>query len=178
MKEHNETPLQSKITQIEKSIAQKQRDHANNATTEGINYSNSGHYAGQVDELNKRHGFGKLTLPKSTNNPSYDSAVFEGIFNKGAMVEGTITYKKGSQDVCKFTGTFNANGMWSDGIFEKGPAKYVGVFANQQMNGQEFNVIWSDSGIRYKGPIVANKLQGEGKMFFSSGNIRKIEGLW
>ena len=46
------------------------------------------------------------------------------------------------------------------------------------MNGQQFNVIWSDSGIRYKGPVVANRLQGDGKMFFSSGNIRKIEGQW
>lgn len=94
------------------------------------------------------------------------------------MIDGEITYKLNGENTCKFTGTFNPDGTWNEGVFEKGPAKYVGSFERQQMNGIYY-VEWGSAGeICYDGPVAANKLQGHGVMKFSQGTIKQIEGDW
>ena len=132
-----------------------------------ISYSNGATYDGQVNQMNQRHGQGRLEFPNG-------EAVYEGIFEAGNMTDGMIKYENTGGE-CWFKGTFK-NGSWCKGVYKKGPATYEGIFVDQKMNGT-YKVSWT-SGINYQGQLEENKLHGEGEMTFKEGNIAKIKGVW
>ena len=74
-----------------------------------------------------------------------------------------------------FTGTFK-NGQWHKGKFTKGNTSYDGLFESG-MNGK-FIVEWLESGNKYDGMLLNEKLHGEGEMIYKEGPIATIEGFW
>lgn len=104
-------------------------------------------YSGTVDAAGLPHGKGEAQYPETKSSGSAD---FKGTFEHGITKEGVMNFKNGT----KYSGTFNAEGYYAEGIWtEKDGYYFKGTFKD----GNPYNGNWYTKDGQFDAKIVNGK---------------------
>jgi hypothetical protein len=122
-------------------------------------------YTGQILDK-KPHGEGTLTIK--------GISVFNGVFNNGKKISGTITFTSGDKIIhCVFEKDQLIQGEY---IFASG-AKYTGSFKTDKFDGEGiYYYTATNDKLKYEGQFSNGMYNGNGKLTYKNGTIQ--DGEW
>ena len=131
----------------------------------GENLSQKVLYEGEVNHINERHGFGKMTHPNFIKIGMWKNNIFSG-WGREIKTNGQI-----------FEGKFNNNFINGKGVYKFKDTLYVGDFKDGKIEGEG---ILLTKDFKYNGMFKDNKIDGFGIILFLDKGIKesKYEGFF
>ena len=138
-------------------------------------------YEGEINEQNKKHGFGVLTTPEFVRKGTWRNGEFTGWGREsrrnkevleGKFIDGTLNgkgiYKKSNNSL--YTGDFVNSQREGFGELYTNRFHYIGEFKDNKLNGKGI-IEFLKEGHKYEGDFLNNEINGRGVFQWKNGDI-------
>ena len=138
-------------------------------------------YEGEINDQNKKHGFGILTTPEFVRKGTWRNGEFTGWGREsrrnkevleGKFIDGTLNgkgiYKKSNNSL--YTGDFVNSLREGFGELYTNRIHYIGEFKENKLNGKGI-IEFLKEGHKYEGDFKNNEINGRGIFQWKNGDI-------
>ena len=138
-------------------------------------------YEGEINDQNKKHGFGILTTPEFVRRGTWRNGEFTGWGREsrrnkevleGKFIDGTLNgkgiYKKSNNSL--YTGDFVNSLREGFGELYTNRIHYIGEFKENKLNGKGI-IEFLKEGHKYEGDFKNNEINGRGIFQWKNGDI-------